>query len=62
MATLDLIGASEAAKLLGLSRAGLNKRVNEGRLKAAARVGKRCINVFDRAEIEKLAREESSHA
>lgn len=54
MATLDLIGSEEAAKLLGITRAGLRKRVTAGAIKPAAVVGPRNVMGFDRAEIEAM--------
>lgn len=53
----ELVGASDAAKLLGLSRSGLHRRVEHGQLTPLGRIGKRGITVFDRAEIEALAKE-----
>lgn len=55
MSTRELIGAREAAGILGLSVPGLHKRVTDGRLDAFATIGRRGTRVFDRAEIEALA-------
>lgn len=56
MTTLDsLIGTQEAAKILGITRAGINNRVNTGRLTPFGEIGPRGIRLFNRAEIEKLA-------
>ena len=62
MSTTELIGAREAADILGLSLPGLHKRVNEGRLNPLAVLGKRGTRVFDRATIEALAKAESESA
>lgn len=59
MSAKELIGAREAAKILGLSVPGLHKRVTDGRLEVLATVGKRGTRVFDRAAIEALASEEA---
>lgn len=59
MSTTQIIGATEAAKLLGLSRSGFNRRVNTGRIKPMGELGNRAAYVFDRAEIERLAAEEA---
>lgn len=56
MTTLhSLIGTQEAAKILGITRAGINNRVNTGRLKPVGEIGPRGIRLFNRADIEKLA-------
>ena len=55
-----LIGTTETAALLGLSRAAVNKRVAAGTLVPAGEVGPRAIRVFDRAEIERLAEKEKA--
>ncbi len=55
MTQLDLIGTLEAAELLGVTRAGINNRVNTGRLTPVGEIGPRGIRLFNRAEIEKLA-------
>lgn len=57
MTTNSLIGTAEVGKILGISRKGVNKRVDTGRLTPIGTIGKRGIRVFDRSEIEKLARE-----
>lgn len=59
MSTTELIGAVEAAGILGLSRPGIHKRVRDGRLEPFAVIGRRRTYVFDRAEIERLAAEEA---
>lgn len=59
MSTTELIGAVEAAGILGLSRPGIHKRVRDGRLEPLAVIGQRGTYVFDRAEIERLAAEEA---
>lgn len=53
----DLIGVTEAAAILGLTKTGIIARVNEGRMTPAAQIGKRGVLVFDRAEVEALAAE-----
>ena len=55
MSTKELIGALEAAELLGLSRPGIHKRIRQGRLTPHATLGKRGTYVFERNEIERLA-------
>lgn len=62
MASYELIGATDAARLLGLSRPGLHRRVKEGRLTPLGTVGKRGTYVFDRAEIDRLAAEQKVEA
>ena len=57
MTTKRLIGTAEVSKLLGITRAGVNRRVETGALKPAGTIGPRNIRVFDRAEIERLAAE-----
>lgn len=60
MATSDeLVGTAEAARILGLTRGGLNRRVSLGQLIPAGRIGKRRTNVYRRAEIEALAAKEN---
>lgn len=53
-----LIGTKEAASLLGITRAQVNRRVLAGKLSPLGEFGERGIRVFDRAEIERLAAEE----
>lgn len=53
-----LIGTKEAASLLGITRAQVNRRVLSGKLTPLGEFGERGIRVFDRAEIERLAAEE----
>lgn len=55
-APAELIGTADAAKLLGMSRNGINERVNRGTLTPVGVIGKRRTRVFDRAEIEAIAR------
>lgn len=62
MTTIELIGTTEVSQILGITRSGVNRRVALGSLHPTGTIGPRRIRVFDRAEIEKLAREESSHA
>lgn len=57
MTTQDLIGTRGAAEILGITTRGVSKAVREGRLVPIARLGDRGVNVFDRAEIERLAAE-----
>ena len=54
-----LIGTKEAAGLLGITRAQVNRRVLAGKLTPLGEFGERGIRVFDRAEIERLAAEEA---
>lgn len=58
MTTKELIGTTGAAEALGLTRQGILKRISDGRLTPMGAVGKRGIYVFDRAEIEEMARRE----
>lgn len=60
MSTRELIGAVEAAGILGISRPGIHKRIREGRLAPFAKIGRRGIYVFDRADIEALAEKEKA--
>lgn len=57
MSNIELIGATEAAKTLGLSRPGFNLRIKNGQVSPVGRVGKRGTYVFDRSEVERLAAE-----
>ena len=57
MSSLQLIGATDAARLLGVSRSGFDLKCQRGEVKAQGRIGKRGIRVFDRAEIERIAAE-----
>ena len=53
----DLIGAQEAADLLGLSRSQLHRQVIAGLVPVAFKTpGKRGPRVFFRSDIERLAR------
>lgn len=54
MATVKLLSSTEAAKLLGITRAGFNKRVAKGSIVPHAITGPKQIAGFDRAEIEAL--------
>ena len=54
MSTDELIGASDAARLLGMSKAGLINATHEGRVPFAARIGERGVLVYRRAELEEL--------
>lgn len=58
MSTLELIGTADAARILGLTRGGVNRRVELGTLTPYATIGPREIRVYDRAEIERLAEDE----
>lgn len=58
MTTKELIGTTGAAEALGLTRQGILKRISDGRLTPMGAVGKRGTYVFDRAEIEEMARRE----
>lgn len=53
----ELIGSRDVARHLGKSRATINRMVDAGTITPIGTIGKRGIRVFDRAEIEKLARE-----
>lgn len=55
-----LIGTKEAAVLLGITRAQVNRRVLDGKLTPLGEFGERGIRVFDRAEIEALACKEAA--
>lgn len=60
MSTTELIGAVEAAGILGISRPRIHKRVKEGRLEPFAKIGQRGVYVFDRAAIEAIAEKEKA--
>ena len=60
MSSNDFIGATDAAKALGLSRPGFNVRVRNGDVMPVGRVGKRGTYGFDRAAIERMAEEEKA--
>ena len=51
----NLIGAADAARILGLTREGLAVAVRKGRIPVLARIGKRGTLVFDRDEVEREA-------
>lgn len=51
----DLIGVNEAAKILGLTRQGVQDRINRGLLTPVSRLGKRRVAVLDRAVVEAQA-------
>ncbi|HAT6604844.1 TPA: helix-turn-helix domain-containing protein [Corynebacterium striatum] len=55
-----LIGTKEAADLLGITRAQVNRRVLAGKLTPLGEFGERGIRVFDRAAIEALAEKEQA--
>lgn len=59
MSSNELIGATEAAAVLGMSRPGFNLRVKNGHIAPIGRIGKRGTYVFNRSEIEALAAEEA---
>lgn len=48
----NLIGAADAARILGITREGLAVAVRKGRIPVLARIGKRGTLVFDRDEVE----------
>ena len=58
MTQIELIGTAEAARLLGIGRATVNRWAESGRIRQVGELGKRGIRVFDRAEIERLVAEE----
>ena len=62
MSKYELVGATDAARIIGISRAGLQNAVKDGKVNPAARIGKRGILVFDRAEIDRLAAEQKVEA
>lgn len=51
MAT-ELIGTAEAARILGMTRAGLRVAAAAGRVPYLGRIGDRQTLVFDRAAVE----------
>ena len=55
MTQLDLIGTLEVAELLGVTRATVNRMVNEGTITPTGKIGARGIRLFTRSEIEKFA-------
>lgn len=59
MSTIHIIGTVEAARILGLTRQGLHVAVRSGRIKPLGTVGDRGVLVFDRADIERQAEEQS---
>ncbi|MDK8674491.1 hypothetical protein QP918_03355 [Corynebacterium accolens] len=56
-----LIGTKEAASLLGITRAQVNRRVLTGKLTPLGEFGDRGIRVFDRASIEAIALKEQQN-
>lgn len=59
MTLKELIGTNEAARLLGVTRATINRWANSGTLTPAGELGARGIRVFDRSEVERLAAAEA---
>lgn len=58
MDNTELMGSLEAAKLLGISRATLNRRVHDGLIHPVTRIpGTTGAYLFSRLEIEKIDRE-----
>ena len=51
----NLIGAADAARILGITREGLAVAVRKGRVPVLTRIGKRSTLVFDRDEVEREA-------
>lgn len=60
MTKSQLIGAEDAARILGITKKGVLARLHNGLLEPLAQVGKRGTYVFDRAEIESLACKEAA--
>lgn len=58
MSQMELIGTADAAQLLGIGRATVHRWAESGRLNQVGELGKRGVRVFDRAEIEEMARRE----
>lgn len=58
MSQMELIGTADAAQLLGIGRATVHRWAESGRLNQVGELGKRRVRVFDRAEIEQLAKQE----
>ena len=56
MSQMELIGTADAAQLLGIGRATVHRWAESGRLNQVGELGKRGVRVFDRAEIEEMAR------
>lgn len=55
MTTYDkngLIGVNEAARILGLSRQGVQRRIDRGQLVPVSRLGKRRIAILSRKDVE----------
>ncbi|AVM64320.1 hypothetical protein C3V38_07870 [Dietzia sp. oral taxon 368] len=55
--TTELIGASEAARILGVARQTVARQANDGLLPTLGRIGPREAFVFQRSSIEALAAE-----
>ncbi|NIL76775.1 hypothetical protein RhoFasB10_02902 [Rhodococcus sp. B10] len=56
---MDVIGAAEAARLLGVSKATVNRRAAAGQLTAHKMPGVTGAHLFDRDEIESLAKQKA---
>lgn len=56
---VDVIGAAEAARLLGVSKATVNRRAAAGQLTAVKMPGLTGAHLFDRDEIESLANQKA---
>lgn len=52
----DLIGVEEATQITGLCKAAVTQHANAGKLPPVARLGKRGLMVFDRAQVVEYAR------
>lgn len=57
MNSLQVIGATEAAKLLKVSRAHIPRLVEAGDLSPVGKLGARGILVFDATEVDRVAQE-----
>ncbi len=56
----DVIGALEAASILGVSARTVKRMVDQGRLTSAGKLsGRTGAHVFHRADIERLARQQN---
>lgn len=58
----DLIGVNEAAEILGLTRQGVQERINRGLINPITRLGPRRIAVLSRKQVEGIAAAEAAVA
>lgn len=56
MSNLNLIGATEVAKILGISRGTVHTWIHAGKVPVVGTIGSRNVYAFDRAAVEEVAK------